>query len=75
MLCKERDVNRNGWSKVAENLDFMQNIHKCRHEKLNDCNASPVAKDRRVSASLSATEIHFPKHVSFFGMAWATIAR
>ena len=22
---KEREVNRNAWSKVAENLDFMQN--------------------------------------------------
>ena len=53
----------------------MQNVYKCRHEKLNDCNVSPVAKNRRVRASLSATEIHFPKHVSFFEMAWPTIAR
>ena len=32
---KERDVNRNAWSKVAEKLDFIQNsIYKCIYEKL-----------------------------------------
>ena len=33
-LCKERDVNRNTWSKVGENLDLIHNIYKFRHEKL-----------------------------------------
>ena len=35
MSCKESDVNRNAWSKVAEKLDFIQNgICKCRYKKL-----------------------------------------
>ena len=35
MSDKERDVNRNAWSKVAGKLDFIQNsIYKCRYEKL-----------------------------------------
>ena len=75
MSYKERDVNRNAWSKIAENLDFIQNVYKCRHEKLSDCCTFPVAKNRRVRVSLSATEIHFLKRVSFFEMNWATIVR
>ena len=34
MSYKERDVNRNARSRVAEKLDFMQNgIYKCRYKK------------------------------------------
>ena len=34
MSYKERDVNRNAWSKVAEKLNFIQNgICKCRYQK------------------------------------------
>ena len=72
---KEHDVNRNVWSKVAEKLDFIPDVYKCRHEKLSDCCASPVAKNRRVKASLSATEIHFLKRVPFFEMNRETITR
>ena len=75
MSYKKRDMDRNTWSKVAEKLDFIQNVYKCRHEKLSDCCASPVAKNRRVRTSLSATEIHFLKRGSFFEMNLATIAR
>ena len=75
MSYKERYVDRNAWSKVAEKLDFTQNVCKCRHGKLSDCCASPVAKNGRVGASLSAKEIHFLKRVSFFKMNLATIAR
>ena len=39
------------------------------------CCASPVAKNPRVRASLSAAEIYFLKRVSFFEMNWATIDR
>ena len=41
----------------------------------DDCGASPVAKNQRVRASLSAKEIHFLKRGSFFEMNLATIAR
>ena len=34
-----------------------------------------MVKNRRVRASLSATEIQFLKHVSFFEINWETIAR
>ena len=35
MSYKEREVNRNAWSNVAEKLDFIQNgIYKCRDEEL-----------------------------------------
>ena len=71
MSYKDRDVNKNAWSKHAEKLDFIQNIvYKCVYEKLSDCCASPVTKNRKVSASLSATEIHFLKHLSFFLNEW-----
>ena len=60
MSQKERDVNRNAWSKVTLKLNFIQNfIYNCRYEKFSDCCASPVA--RRVGASLSAAAIHFLK--------------
>ena len=59
MSCKERDVNRNAWSKFAEKLDFMQNVDKCRHEKLSDCYASAVGKNRRVMANLSPQKYTF----------------
>ena len=63
---KQRGVDRNAWSKVAEKLDFIQNgICKCRYEKLSDCCASPVAENRRFRASISAAEMHFLKCVSF----------
>ena len=76
MSYKECDVNRNAWSKDAEKLDFIQkSIYKCRYEKLSDCCTSPVAKNRRVRASLSAAEIHFLKSVSFFEMNGANIAK
>ena len=74
MLYKERDVNRNAWSKVGEKLNFRKTC-KCRHEKLSDCCTSPVGKNQRVRPSLSATEIHFLKRVSFFEMGWAVIIR
>ena len=50
-LCKERNVNRNTCSKVAENLDLIHNIYKFRHEKLSDYCTSPVANNRRVEAN------------------------
>ena len=53
MSYKERDVNRNAWCKVAEKLNFIQNLYKCRHEKLGDCCGSPITKNRRVWPSLS----------------------
>ena len=59
MSCKERDVNRNAWSKVVEKLDFMQNVDKCRHEKFSDCYSSPVEKNRRVMANLSPQKYTF----------------
>ena len=74
-LCKERNINRNTWSKVAENLDLIHNIYKFRHEKLSYYCTSPVANNRRVRANLSVTEIHFLKRVSFFKMNLATISR
>ena len=65
---------RNAWSKFAEKLDFIQNvIYKCRYEKLSDCCACPVAKNRKVRASLSVTKTRFLKRVSFFEMKGATI--
>ena len=60
MSYKERDVNKNAWSKVALKLAFIQNgIYECRYEKFSDCCASPMA--RGVRARLSAAEIHFLK--------------
>ena len=34
MSYKERDVNGNAWSKIAEKLDFIENVYKCISEKL-----------------------------------------
>ena len=75
MSYKECNLDRHAWSKSAEKLDFIQNKYKCRHEKLSGCCSSPVAKNRRIRASLSATEIYFLKCVSFFEMDLATISR
>ena len=70
MSYKERDVNRNAWSKVVKSL-----ISNKTYEKLGDCCTSPVAKNQRVRASFSATKIHFLRRVPFFEMNIATIAR
>ena len=73
MSCKESDVNRNAWSKVAEKLDFIQNgICKCRYKKLFV--HLQWQRIKELSMFFCRGNRHFEACIILYKINWASIA-